>query len=168
MAVALLLGCGGCEYDEGAPVRASPTSTDPSLPPTFTAFPTLDPEEAAAQDRNAAIMRRHLVAAAPDFVAGADGTADGVSTSVDALPPGKYIVASECLGASEAELVVVGAEGAVLLQTTYMCGQPVVHELEAAGDLSISTRVTDANVPQKAGARVGFQLARAERGHSQP
>lgn len=161
MAGVLLLGCGGCEYDDGAPLRASPTSTDPSLPPSFTAFPTLDPEEAAAQDRNAAVMRRHLVAAAPDFVAAADGTARGVSTSARALPPGKYIVASECLGASEAELVVVGAEGAVLLQTTYMCGEPVVHELEAAGDLSISTRVTDANPGEQAGARVGFQLARA-------
>lgn len=106
-------------------------------------------------------MQRHLMAAAPDFVASADGTARGVSTTTRALPSGAYIVASECLGASEAELVVVGAEGAVLLQTTYMCGEPVVHELEAAGDLSISTRVTDANVAQKAGVRVGFQLAKA-------
>ena len=157
----LLLGCGGCEYDDGAPLGASPISSDPSLPPSFTPFPTLDPEEAAAQDRNAEIIRKHLVAAAPDGVSGADGTAGGVSTSTNALPSGKYVVAAECLGASEAELVVVGPEGGVLLQTTFVCGEPVLHELEAAGVLSISARVTDANPAQEAGARVGFQLARA-------
>ncbi|WP_461164637.1 hypothetical protein [Arthrobacter sp. R4-81] len=161
MAGVLLLGCGGCEYDVGAPPRASSTSSDPSLPPSFTAFPTLDPEVAAAQDRNAAIMRRHLAVAAPDLISGADGPADGVSTSTKALPSGKYIVASECLGASEAELVVVGTGGAVLLQTTYLCGEPVVHELDAAGALSISTRVTGEKPAPGAGARVGFHLGRA-------
>jgi hypothetical protein len=161
MAGVLLLACGGCEYDDGAPLRASPTSSDPGLAPSLPAFPTLDPEEAAAQDRNAAIMRRHLLAAAPDFVTAADGPADGVSTSTPPLPSGKYIAAAECLGASEAELVVLGTGGAVLIQTTFACGEPTVHELEAAGVLSISARVTDENPPQEAGARVGFQLARA-------
>lgn len=157
----LLLGCGGCAYDDGAPLTASPTSSDPGIPPSVTEFPTLDPEVAAAQDRNAAIMRRHLLAAAPDFVTSADGPADGVSTSTDPLPPGKYIVAAQCLDASEAELVVIGTEDAVLLQTTFMCGEPVVHELEAAGVLSISTRVTGDKPGEEAGVRVGFQLARA-------
>jgi hypothetical protein len=161
MAGVFLLACGGCEYDDGAPLRASPSSSDPSLAPPVPAFPTLDPEAAAAQDRNAAIIRKHLVAAAPDRVSGAGGTADGVSTRTPPLPSGKYIAAAECLGASEAELVVLGTGGAVLLQTTFTCGEPAVHELEAAGVLSISARVTDENPPQEAGARVGFQLARA-------
>ncbi|MGX9899944.1 hypothetical protein ACW0JT_08530 [Arthrobacter sp. SA17] len=110
------------------------------------------------------VVYEHLLAAAPDGVSGTSGGAGGsggMSISTHALPSGKYIVASECLDASEAELVVVGQGGAVLLQTTFICGEPVVHQLEAAGVLEISTKVTDAIPAREAVAVVGFRLARA-------
>jgi hypothetical protein len=84
-----------------------------------------------------------------------------MSISTYALSSGKYILASECLDASEAELVVVGQGGAVLLQTTFICGEPVVHQLEAEGVLEISAKVTEVAPSQEASAIVGFRLARA-------
>lgn len=159
MAGALILGCGGCEYQDGVPLRASPTSTDPTPPPSFIALSTPDPEAAAVQERME-IIRKDLQAAAPDGVSGASGS-PAMSISTNELPSGKYIVASKCLDASEAELVVVGTGGAVLLETTFICGEPVVHPLEAAGVLEISAKVTDAIPAQEAAATVGFLLARA-------
>jgi hypothetical protein len=154
VAGSVLFGCAGCEYaDDEAPINVSTMRGHSNNPPSFAPVPTPkvpppNPEAVAAQDRNSALIRTHLAAAGPGFVSGAGGTAGGVSTSTGPLIAGNYTPTSECLGASEGELVVEdGITGVVLLHGTFPCGQPVTHQVVADGILSISTRVTDEDPP---------------------